>query len=100
MMMATPVTMEMSVGIPVIVIKVAMGITIISVAIIVIAIAVPAHCDTARQRQADEKCHAKKKKLLIHIITSFLSSLSIETGSRPALFKTLNRFARDPINGA
>jgi hypothetical protein len=49
----------MAIGMPITVVEVAiaMGITIISMAIIIAiaAITVPAHCDTARQCQADEE---------------------------------------------
>jgi ABC-type amino acid transport system permease subunit len=77
--MVIPVTMVISVGISMTVVEVAMGITIISVAIIIAiaAIAVSTRCDTARQRQTDEKHDTEKKQFLIHAITPFLSPLSI-----------------------
>jgi hypothetical protein len=59
MTMATPVTTaRISIGksITIVEVAVATGITIIAIAVVIaMTITIATHCDTARQRQADEK---------------------------------------------
>jgi hypothetical protein len=59
MTLATPVaTARISIwkSITIVEVAVATGITIIAIAVVItMAVAVTTHCDTARQRQADEK---------------------------------------------
>jgi hypothetical protein len=82
MTLATPVTTTtISIGISITIVEVAiaMRMTVISIAVTIAmaAMAVPTRCDTARQCQANEKQNSHENQFFIHIITPFLSPLSI-----------------------